>query len=123
MSKSYVTLEQEACVVCGQEFDTGSLLLDTQLKERFDRHTVTGWGMCPTCEQLKTEGFIALIGAQNTPDSSIKPEDADRTGELLFIKLEAFKEIFKVPPPKKGIAFVTPEVCAQIKEWYSRVLH
>lgn len=40
--KSYVTLEQKICVVCGRSYDTGSLLLDKRLRERFEHHTITG---------------------------------------------------------------------------------
>jgi len=45
--KSHVSLEQRVCLVCGTTFDTGAILLDKRLRQHLDRHTVTGWGLCP----------------------------------------------------------------------------
>lgn len=38
MDKSYVTLATKYCPMCGEEWETGEILLDKQLKNRFDRH-------------------------------------------------------------------------------------
>ena len=47
MPKSYVTIEQHVCPVCGKAHDTGTILLDRRLRERFDMYTPTGYGLCP----------------------------------------------------------------------------
>ena len=62
MNKSYVTMEQHICIICGKEFDTGALLLDKRLRKQFDQHTTTGIGMCPEHKKLHEEGYIALVG-------------------------------------------------------------
>lgn len=36
MGKSYITMEQHQCHVCGKIFDTGALLLDTHLRKRIN---------------------------------------------------------------------------------------
>ena len=43
--KSYVSLKQGACLVCGRPYDTGSILLDLRLRASMACHTVTGWGL------------------------------------------------------------------------------
>ena len=119
--KSYVTLETNQCVVCGIEFDTGSLLLDKRLKDRFDKHTCTGMGMCPEHQQLYDDGYIALVAIDEAASvtsanrSTIKPEDAFRTGMVAHIKKEAWANIFNIPVPDKGIAFVSEEVIEMLK--------
>jgi hypothetical protein len=93
--KSYVTLERNVCRVCGRPFDTGALLMDQRLRNRFEMHTVTGWGMCPDDQKKYDEGYIALVEAKNPPvDGTIKPEDADRTGVVIHVRESAFKNIF-----------------------------
>ena len=46
MDKSYVTLATKYCPMCGEEWETGETLMDRQLKNRFDRHTMTGIALC-----------------------------------------------------------------------------
>jgi len=50
--KSYVSLEQRLCLVCGTPFDTGNLLLDRRLRASMERHTVTSWGLCAEHQKL-----------------------------------------------------------------------
>ena len=119
--KSYVTMEQKVCKVCTEKYDTGALLLDKRLKEVFDTNTTTGWGMCPTCETAKANGYIALVGIDpdksdiNTDTNTLKPKDAYRTGVIVHIRQEAWNDIMKVPIPPEGICFVEPAVVASLK--------
>lgn len=114
MDKSYVTMEQKVCIVCGQTYDTNALLLDQRLRQRFDRHTVTGWGMCTEHQKLKDDGYIALIGCDETKmeasNNNIQPEDAYRTGEIAHIRADAFPRIFNSQPPTHGVVFCDREV-------------
>ena len=110
--KSYVTTEQHRCLACGKDFDSGALLLDTRLRQRFERHTVTGWGLC---SEHKKDGFVTLIACANVPRGDrLQPEDADRTGEIAMVKHDAWAKIFNVPMPAGGVAFVEPEVLAAL---------
>jgi hypothetical protein len=86
MSKSHVTMEQHKCAVCGKDYDTGALLLDTRLGKRFEMHTVTGWGLCPEHQKLYDDGYVALVGADLAKSKLLSngnctPEGAWRTGE------------------------------------------
>jgi hypothetical protein len=118
MSKSYVTLEQRVCVVCGRTYDSGGLLLDTRLRERFEHHTVTGWGMCPEDEAKRAE-YVALVEVKNTrvAGDNLKPQDADRTGVIAHVRRSAWTRIFDVPAPaeSEAVAFVEVGVIDQLK--------
>ena len=125
MEKSYVTLEQNVCVVCGQPFDTGQLLLDRRLRERFDRHTVTGWGLCPEHEKLYEDGYVALVGVDPTKSGphkeALKPEDAYRTGEVMHMRFSVFENVFSTAVVEKEgrklpMVFVDQAVIDQLKE-------
>jgi len=119
--KSHVSLEQHVCVVCGVSFDTGSLLLDRRLRASLERHTTTGWGLCPAHKQLSDDGFVALIefDPQRSGASAgacLNPEQAYRTGRLAHLKREAFGELFNVPiADDQPCVFVEPGVIEQLQ--------
>lgn len=120
MEKSHVTMEQHVCVVCGKPFDTGALLIDNRLRQVFDRHTKTGWGMCPEHQRLKDEGFIAFVGCDESKsprmaNGNMSPEDAYRTGTVLHMKRELAARIFNVPMPDHGVAFCGEDVIQKLR--------
>lgn len=100
MDKSYVTMEQNVCPVCGKTFDTGAILMDTRMRDRFERSTLTGHSLCPEHQAQADDGFVFLIAAdpsqsRTSPDGSkMKLQDARRTGEVCAIKREAAARIF-----------------------------
>lgn len=124
MTKSYVTLEQQVCVVCFKSFDTGAILLDTRLRDRFEHQTTTGLGICPEHKKLMDDGFVALVECD--PDKTVtyeeegqataKPEDAHRTGMIVHLRRSAFERIFNVPVPEKMICFIDPDAVKMIKD-------
>lgn len=89
--KSYVTLA--VCPICKKE--TGTLLLDKRLKDRFEMHTITP-EVCKKCEKKYLKEGVMLMN----------PE----TGALVVIKVEAFKRIFDKPVPPKHICFTEQAV-------------
>jgi hypothetical protein len=115
--KSWVTLEQQVCVVCGKEFDTGSLLLDKRL---LDHKTVTGWGLCPDHAKLKADGYVALVGCDDAKspkksDGTVDPAEAWRTGDLIHIRESLWASIFNVGVPEKGVCFCDARVIEMLK--------
>lgn len=119
MEKSHVTMEQHVCVVCCKTFDTGAVLLDKRLRAVFDRHTTTGMGLCPEDTKKREDGYVALIGVRNAGDRNtdkyLRQDEADRTGEVIHIKREAFDKILNAPAPEQGVAFVDAEVIEYLK--------
>lgn len=118
--KSHVSMVQKICIVTGKAFDTNELLLDTRLKDSLERHTITGWGISPEVQEKLDEGYIALVGIDEKKSTItngiIKPEDAFRAGETIYVKEEVFSKIFNIEVPKSKISFVDTEVISFLKE-------
>lgn len=102
-NKSYVTMEQHVCIVCGHPFDTGSILLNRRLQKSFDRHTITGRGLCPKDKAKFDEGYIALVAVSNSDASdsrsTLSQENACRTGDVAHIRGSVWTKIFNTPLP------------------------
>jgi hypothetical protein len=119
--KSYVSLEQHLCVVCGTPFDTGNLLLDKRLRASMKHHTTTGWGLCPEHQKLFDDGFVALVECDpqrsGGPSAGhMKPEQAYRTGRLAHLRREVFARVFNVPiAADQPCVFVEPGVIEQLQ--------
>lgn len=131
MSKSYVAIEKEKCIVCGHDFDTGALLLNRQLREVFDSMgVVTGWGICPPCKEFYDDEYVALVAIDESKSmamkgaTTIKPENAYRTGEIVHLRASAFERMFNVPCRKPDgtlfpMMFVDPDVVEMLKKMQS----
>lgn len=96
MTKSHVTMETGICPICGKEEETGTVLLDTRLRERFEMHTPTQWKLCAEHQKLHEDGFIALVEASNPPldVTRMQPGDARRTGLICHVKRNIATELF-----------------------------
>ena len=91
MDKSYVTMA--LCPICNK--DTGTILLDRRLRDRFEMHTVTP-EPCDKCRKKYLKTGVMLINRD--------------TGALVVMKQSAFTRIFDKPVPSKHIAFTDSEV-------------
>jgi hypothetical protein len=95
--RSYVSIEQNVCPICGTAFDTGALLIDKRLRPSLERHTATGWKMCPDHQAKFDAGFVALVEydpARSTLSAHaahVRPQDVHRTGRVLHLKRELFE--------------------------------
>ncbi len=119
--KSHVSLEQRVCLVCGKPFDTGSILLDKRLRPSMERHTTTGWGLCPGHQKLSDDGFVALVECDPQRSGSpangrMKPDQAYRTGRLAHLRRAAFTKIFDAPiSDDQACVFVEPGVIERLQ--------
>ena len=123
MEKSHVTMEQLQCVVCGKEFDSGNILLDTRMRKQFEMKTTTGYGLCDEHKKLHNDGYIALIvcdESKSKPNGdTVKPEDAYRTGEVIHVRRTAFKKIFtgiSAEAIAGSMMFISSETAEQLKQ-------
>ena len=120
--KSHVSMEKHVCLVCGVSFDTGAILLDKRLRASMERHTATGWGLCPEHQKLSDDGFVALVECDPQRSRAaagaarMKPDQAHRTGRLAHLKREVFADVFNVPiEDKQPCVFVEPGVIEQLQ--------
>jgi hypothetical protein len=119
--KSHVSLEQHVCLVCGVPFDTGAILLDKRLRASMERHTATGWGLCPEHQKLFDDGYVALVECDPQRSRAggsdrMKPEQAYRTGRLAHLRRTVFADVFNVPvEDKQPCVFVEPGVIEKLQ--------
>lgn len=111
MPKSYVGIGFSLCPVCGVKHDE-VVLFNERLRNSLDRENFMGWAMCQEHEQLRSEGYVALIEVRNTPQ---KLQDAERTGKIAHVRSEVWPRIFDRPVPDEGMAFVQEGVIAQLE--------
>ena len=109
-------------MVCGNSFDTGSILLDRRLRASMEHHTTTGWGLCPERERLHLEGFVALVecdpqrSGARSGDGRLKPAQAYRTGPLAHLKREVFARVFDGSiAGEQAVVFVEPDVIEELQ--------
>ena len=106
MTKSYVSMEQNVCLVCAKTFDTNAILINKHLRENMERYTVTGWGLCPEHQKLHEDGYVALVVID--PDRSpfpYKPKTVYRLGKVMHIKRSVWAKIFDTSAPEGPMAF------------------
>ena len=112
MEKSYVTLEQHACPVCLKTFDTGNLLLDDELRDVFEKYTVTGYELCEEHKKLVEDGYVILVEVRERPQ---KGQDPYRTGNTAYLKRHVAKDIFP-DMDVQDVAFVEIGVLDKLRE-------
>lgn len=105
--KSHVSMEQRQCFICGNLFDTGTILLDKRLRATMERNTVTGTGICQKHQELMDDGYVALI--------VVKEDGKTRTGNYCHVKKEFAEQFFNVEL-EKNIAFIDEEVFSKLQE-------
>jgi hypothetical protein len=98
MSKSFTSMEQKVCLVTGKTYDSGNLLIAKNLNQKLDMRTTTGWGYCPEVQEKLDQGYVALVGADMSKselqdNGNVSPEDAYRTGDVIYMRREAAKRI------------------------------
>jgi hypothetical protein len=122
MDKSHVSLEQKVCPVCGQAFDSGSLLLDRRLLASMEHKTITGWAFCPDHQKLRKDGYVALVGIDESKSEGppYHPNTVWRTGEIMHIRGMVLEELVNIPVKNETgeyfpLMFVDPAVIEKFK--------
>lgn len=100
---SHVAMEAHLCPVCGKQHQTGTVLLHKQGMQRLKRTEVTGVSLCPEHQSLHAQGYLALVAVDPAKSkgygTTMRPEDAYRTGEIAHIRRELFPAIFNQEAP------------------------
>ena len=118
MDKSHVSIGQLLCICTGQLFDSGEILLDKRLEKSLEHKTTTGWGISPEPQEHIDKGFVVLVGIDpeksEVVDDGIAPEGAHRTGDIAYMKKEAFMMMFNLDVCK-DVNFVEDGVIEHLK--------
>ena len=107
-----MTLEQHACPVCLKTFDTGNLLLDDELRDVFEKYTVTGYELCEEHKKVVEDGYVILVEVRERPQ---KGQDPYRTGNTAYLKRHVAKDIFP-DMDVQDVAFVEIGVLDKLRE-------
>ena len=94
--KSHVSME--CCAICHEE--TGTILLDTKLRQKFEMHTINPASVCQECKDKYLSKGVLLINP--------------KTGSLVVISDEGFKRMTDMPIPQKKIVFAEEEMIQQL---------
>lgn len=129
VEQSHVSMETHICVVCGKEYDTGSILFDKGLRPKLNNKTLTGNGLCKEDQAKYDDDFIALIEIDpaqskiNSGASTVTSGDAYRTGTVVHLKKKVYEELFvnhpsahkAITPDMPPMAFVDREVIEKLQ--------
>ena len=99
MNDKAIQMATKQCPVCGHihKYNT-EVLIHKRLGDI--TNTFTGKGLCEEHSKLHEDGYIALVVIVNSPTEGteiLKQEDADRTGQIIHMKREAFRDICNTP--------------------------
>ena len=94
--ESYVAIERGVCVVCGQSFESGTLILETPLTTDSQ---VIGWELCPADAKMHRLGFAAVVECEFEPvvqrsGTAIPPNEVHRTGAVMHLTRDSFVSLF-----------------------------
>jgi hypothetical protein len=115
--KSYVGMGHEVCPVCGTNH-TETVLLDRRLRNSLTKDMVTGLSLCEKCNSM-TEEYLALVAVSNANSNrtTLRPEEANRTGEIVHIRRTVAAQMFNRELDKNlPMVFVDTEVINHIKK-------
>lgn len=99
--KSHVSLEAHVCPVCGDEHETGSILLDKRMQQSLERVTVTGASLCAECKAQADKGYIAMVEIDKNKSGVSAGQDtmsvrsAYRTGNVAWMQRDVAEKIFE----------------------------
>ena len=127
MSKSYVALQNEVCIVCGKEVAAG-ILLDMRLRDTLPKSVTTGFKKTP-CDDCNKKmrpkdgsgDRVALIGCDESKseillNGNADPNGAYRTGAICFLRVDVWKQIMNVPVPLKLVCFCGDDVIEKLNQ-------
>lgn len=110
-SSNYVRMGKHQCIICGELFDSGEILLNTRLHAIPESETCTGFGLCPEHKKLHEDGYVALVEITNhNTGQELAFETANRTGRLVHLRREACSQIFNQPAHDGPLVFVDQQV-------------
>ena len=119
---NFVAMEKNVCPICSKqhEHNTG-ILIHKNLRKIPEDKTITGFGLCKSCDDL-TEEYIALVAIDPTK-SDIRGDvvkdisDAHRTGEIMHVRRTIISELFNTDlDPSLPLIFVEEDVITKLKE-------
>jgi hypothetical protein len=121
----FVKMERKVCPVCGiTHSHNAGLLLHKRMRDIKDEHTITGYEFCEEHDQMREQGFVALVEidpkqSELKSNGNIDINGAHRTGRVAHLKREAMEQIFdnvNISAPMVYIDSETFEILEKLAE-------
>ena len=116
MTKSYVSIENFICPVCGKRHDDGAgVIMDMRLQDSFETTTLVGYKFCEEHKLIIAEGkYIFLIESTENNFNGL-------TGKSLQIEPEVMKDLVNDPILvesilNSGFALIDPDTYKLLTE-------
>lgn len=123
---SYVSIERGVCVVCGQSFHEGTLMIEHHLAAD---SCVLGWELCTADARLHRLGFVALVECavdmrKVKSGDAVLPHEVTRTGGVMHVTRESFVAIFRTEA-KAGLpcAYVPEGTLQRLQQMMQQILN
>lgn len=98
--KSYVGMGHDSCPICGVEHNE-VVLINKRLRDTLERRQVVGISICPECTAKINDDYVALVSIDESKSNApYTPMSAYRTGNVLWIKRDAWGKVFSEPAPR-----------------------
>jgi len=112
--KSYVGMTTAICPVCGNKHTTG-VAIHKHLEKVLPRELPPdAYEFCSECLEM-SKTHLALVGVRNDGHEEIlKLEQANRTGELAWLKHDVVKQVFNIEITTRMV-FVDSDVIEKLK--------
>lgn len=116
MSKSFVSIENFICPVCGKQHDDGAgIMMDMRLRDSFETTTIVGYKFCEEHKLMIAEGkYIFLMESTENSFNGL-------TGKSLQIEPEIVKDFVNDPTLVEsilnhGFALIDPDTYKLLTE-------
>ena len=116
MTKSFVSIENFICPVCGKQHDDGAgIMMDMRLRDSFERVTVVGYKFCEEHKLMIAEGSCIFL--MESTENSFN----GLTGKSLQIGPEVVKDLINNPTLAEsilncGFALIDPDTFKLLTE-------
>lgn len=119
--KSFQSLEQSTCIVCGCKCESDLGKMDAQLRDLVQQLGIAKCSLCPACRAFRDQGFIALVECDPEKSGNPKtgqrlmPEEVHRTGLIILVDEETFTAVFQKPAlSRMPCVYVPPGVIQRL---------
>lgn len=90
-----------------------------------EKEFFTGWKICDEVANQIDDGFFCLVAVDEeqstfSDNGNLLPENAHRTGEVAYLKLNIAKQVLNVDLPERGYTFCDQAVIEKLRKMDSQ---
>ena len=126
MSKNFIVMEKKVCPICQKVHNHKcGILIHKRLGNIDEDRAVTGLELCEEHDKLWEDGYICLIGCDESqsdvlPNGNIKYEGAYSTGEIVHMHKRAIRAMFE-GISERPFMFCDTTIIQNLKEQHEKL--